>query len=85
MWVKINERAAALTQLLQNELTKRRTEAGLSKNETATRAGLSVSFVSDLEHGKRRPTVETLARLSWVLGTTPSELISSCEKQLQEE
>ncbi|MFD0894387.1 helix-turn-helix transcriptional regulator [Luteolibacter ambystomatis] len=82
--MKINERADQLSELLRNEITARRTACGLSKNETATRAGLSVSFVSDLEHAKRRPTVETLAKLAWVFGTTPSEMLAACEKKLEE-
>ncbi len=81
--MKINERAEKLSQLLRKEIVKRRIEAGLSKNETATRAALAVSFVSDLEHGKKRPTVETLAKLAWVFGTTPGEMLTTCEKDLE--
>lgn len=80
--MKIKARAEKLSELLKNEIIRRREQCGYSKNETATRAGLSVSFVSDLEHGKRRPTVETLAKLAWVFGTTPSEMLAECEKEL---
>ncbi|MFT4177302.1 MAG: helix-turn-helix transcriptional regulator [Luteolibacter sp.] len=83
--MKINERAEALSQLLRNEIVRRRESCGFSKNETATRAALAVSFISDLEHGKKRPTVETLAKLAWVFGTTPGEILTTCEDALEKE
>jgi len=80
--VKINSRAEKLSELLRSELVRLRVAAGLSKNETATRAALAVSFVSNLESGQRRASVETLAKLAWVFGTTPSEILKSCEDSL---
>ncbi len=83
--MKINSRAEKLSELLRNELIRRRTESGLSKNQTAAKAALAVSFVSNLESGQRRPTVETLAKLAWTFGTNPSELLACCEKLLAKE
>ena len=40
-----------------------RQRAGLSQADLATRAGTSQATVSDIERGKRQPTVETLDRL----------------------
>jgi len=81
--VRAKGRAERLSELLSAELTQRRLAAGLSKNETATRTGLAISFVSYLESGKRRPTVESLAKLAWAFGTTPSEILQKCEERLE--
>ena len=75
----LRERAENLSATLMQELTRLRLANGLSKNEAATRAGLAVSFVSNLESGKRRPGVETLAKLAWVYNTTPSAVLQACE------
>lgn len=71
-----------LADAVASELKARRAAAGLSKNEVATRAGLAVSFVSYLETGVRKPTVETLARLAVVYETTASQLLASSEARV---
>jgi transcriptional regulator with XRE-family HTH domain len=73
--------AESISKILAKEITAKRVALGLSKNETATRAGLAVSFVSDLESGKSRASVETLVKLAWVFGTSASELLAICEKE----
>lgn len=75
------ESAEKISQILARRITAKRTAMGLSKNETATRSGLAVSFVSDLESGKSRASVETLVKLAWVFGTSASELLAVCEKE----
>jgi transcriptional regulator with XRE-family HTH domain len=45
-------------------LRERREALGLSMNEVATRAGLSHTMVSRVERGLRRPTLDTLLRIS---------------------
>lgn len=72
-----------LSDLVAKELKSRREAVGLSKNELATRSGLAVSFVSYLESGKRKPTIETLTRLALVFGTSASDLLAVCEKQVK--
>lgn len=72
--------AEKISELLAKEITARRTALGLSKNETATRAGLSVSFVSDIENGHSRASVETLVKLAFVFGSSASEMLAQCER-----
>lgn len=72
--------AEKISEALAKEITLLRSEKGLSKNQTATKAGLAVSFVSDLESGKRRASVETLVKLAWVFGTSASAILSKCEQ-----
>jgi transcriptional regulator with XRE-family HTH domain len=71
-----------LSRAVAEELRTRRESANLSKNQVATASGLAVSFVSYLESGLRKPTVETLARLASVYGTTTSDLLRSSEDRV---
>lgn len=52
-----------------------RTNLGLSRAEVAQRAGVSVSLVAQIENGRAHPSLETLQRLSDVLGISPCYLI----------
>lgn len=45
-----------------------RTKAGLTQQQLAERAGLSVSFVSFLESGRKKGSLETYQRLARALG-----------------
>ncbi len=49
-------------------LRMRRDEIGLTAQEVAALAGLSPSQLSRLEHGRHRPTWETVERICAVLG-----------------
>jgi transcriptional regulator with XRE-family HTH domain len=80
--VSVLKQLELLSSRVAAELKSRREAAGLSMSKAAEKAGLAVSFVSYLESGKRKPTVETLARLAWVYGTTAAKLLESCEKGL---
>lgn len=48
-------------------LRRLREEAGLGLRATARKSGISASFLSDLETGKRSPSSATLKKLSAVL------------------
>ncbi|MDP3406311.1 MAG: helix-turn-helix transcriptional regulator [Brevundimonas sp.] len=52
-----------------------RTEAGLSQEELAFRAGMKRSYLSDLERGTRNPTVRALGRLAQALTVHPGQLL----------
>lgn len=82
--MQLREKAEILSEAIMKELISLRIANGLSKNEAATRAGLAVSFVSNLESGKRRPGVETLAKLAWVYKSAPREILACCEKTIAE-
>ncbi len=55
-------------------IKRTREEQQLTLSETARRAGLSVSYLSELEHGKKEASSRALARLSKVLGIPETEL-----------
>lgn len=50
--------------------------AGLSKGELGRRAGLSESYIGQIESKKKRPTVDTIFRICEGLGITVQEFFS---------
>ena len=58
----IGELARALRQL--------RNQAGLTLKEAGQKSGLSFSFISDIEHGRTKPSFETLGLLMATYGFT---------------
>jgi transcriptional regulator with XRE-family HTH domain len=61
-------------------LRRRRTQAGLSQQALAERAGLERSYLSLLEAGKRMPGVEVVFRLAVGLEVSPLTLFSEVEE-----
>lgn len=64
-------------------LRDRRTLAGLSQEELAHRAGLSMRYVSLLESRKHQPSLGTLSALAKSLGISLSELIQEVEREAE--
>jgi transcriptional regulator with XRE-family HTH domain len=56
-------------------LRETRTAKGLTQEELAFRAGMSVPYLSDIERGKSAPSLSMLADLALALETHPSELL----------
>lgn len=52
-----------------------RKERGITQEELAERSGFSQQYISDLERGRRNPTVVSLYELAQALGATPLELL----------
>lgn len=53
-----------------------RLAAGLTQEQFAELSGFSQQYLSDLERGRRNPTVVTLFELSQALRSTPVDLIT---------
>ncbi|MCR6632926.1 MAG: helix-turn-helix domain-containing protein [Magnetospirillum sp.] len=56
-------------------LRETRTAKGLTQEELAFRAGMSVPYLSDIERGKSAPSLSMLADLALALETHPSDLL----------
>jgi transcriptional regulator with XRE-family HTH domain len=52
-----------------------REEKGWSQEDYADRAGIHRTYVSDIERGRRNPTVTIVARLAVPLGVEASRLL----------
>ncbi len=57
-----------------------RTQAGLTLNDLARQAGISLSAVSKIENGQTSPTYDTIQRLAISLGVDVTELFGSKPK-----
>lgn len=56
-----------------------RLQAGMTQEDLAERAGVSVRFISFLETGRRQPSLSALAALSDGVGLPMSELLRLLE------
>lgn len=62
--------------ILGLKLRKHRQEKGLSLSELAARAGISVSYLSEIESGRKHPKPEKLIRLAEALAVPYDDLVS---------
>ena len=60
---------------------QRRRDLGITQNELASRAGISVAYVIILEANRSRPSERTIVKLAKALGSDPSELFFSANPQ----
>src|SRR5215216_6410680 len=58
------------------KLRRFREQAGLSLTDLGARTGLSVSYLTEIEHGKKYPKAEKIARIAEVLGRNYDDLVS---------
>src|SRR5947209_361906 len=61
------------------ELRRRRKELGLSQEEFGERANLHRTYVSDVEAGKRNPSLQSMQRLASAVGTSIGCVFGSME------
>jgi len=57
-----------------------RKEKGFTQERFAETSGFTQQYVSDLERGRRNPTVVTLFHLASALGVTPADLIAEADR-----
>jgi len=62
--------------LIGNKVKAYRTNLNMSQMVLAEKTNLSVPFISYIETGKKRISLDTLIALSNALGVTPNELLS---------
>lgn len=69
-----------LVQSLAKVLELRRQNLHISQEELARRAGISRTYLSDIERGLRNISVATLHKLSEAMGTDASAMLAEAEK-----
>lgn len=70
---KLNE----LLHILGNKIRERRKVLGLTQEQLAELAGISVNFLARMEMTARTPSLETLARIADALSVEVSDLLKS--------
>jgi len=65
-------------------IKKYRTELSMSQEELALESGLDRTYISMLERGKRRPTINTLFSISSTLNVRPYKLIKEIEEFIEQ-
>ncbi|HXG63895.1 MAG TPA: helix-turn-helix domain-containing protein [Blastocatellia bacterium] len=58
------------------KLRQFREQAGLSLTELGARVGLSTSYLTEIEHGKKYPKAEKIARIAEALGKSYDDMVS---------
>jgi transcriptional regulator with XRE-family HTH domain len=69
-----------MRRLVGRNAKKFRLAKGLTQEEFAERSGFSQQYISDLERGRRNPTVVSLYELAQALGVTHLELLQPEKK-----
>lgn len=65
-----------MRKLVGDNVRRVRGERGITQEQLAEQSGFSQQYISDLERGRRNPTVVSLFELAQALETTPTVLIS---------
>lgn len=68
-----------MRKLVGRNVRRIRAERGMTQEQLAERSGFSQQYISDLERGRRNPTIVSLYELALALETTPVVLISPDE------
>ena len=65
-----------MRKLVGDNVCRIRKEKGLTQEQLSELSGLSQQYISDLERGKRNPTIVTIYELAQALGVGHLELLS---------
>ena len=72
-----------MRRLVGRNAKKFRLAKGLTQEEFAERSGFSQQYISDLERGRRNPTVVSLYELAQALGVTHLELVQPDKRDVK--
>lgn len=64
-----------MRKLVGQNVRRIRSARQMTQEELAERSGFSQQYISDLERGRRNPTIVSLYELTQALGTVPTELL----------
>jgi len=69
-------------QALGRTIKVMRTEQGIERRELAERAGISYSYITEIENGNKPPSSAKLGPIASALGVRMSELIQAAEERV---
>lgn len=64
-----------MRKLVGDNCARIRTKRGLTQEQLAERSGFSQQYISDLERGKRNPTIVSIYELAQALGVSHLEMV----------
>ena len=64
-----------MRKLVGENCARLRLKRGLTQEELAEKSGFSQQYISDLERGKRNPTIVTIYELAQALGVPHTEMV----------
>ena len=70
-----------MRKLVGRNFARLRREKGLTQEQVEERSGFSQQYLSDLERGKRNPTVINLYELARALGVSHVDLVQPDEQE----
>lgn len=65
-----------MRKLVGRNVRRLRMERQMTQEQFAERSGFSQQYISDLERGRRNPTIVSLYELAQALGASPVDLIT---------
>lgn len=68
-----------MRRLVGLNFAKLRKDKGFTQERFAETSGFTQQYVSDLERGRRNPTVVTLFHLASALGVAPADLVAALD------
>ena len=68
--------------LVGKAISKARQDKGITQEVLSGLADIGRTHLSAIERGERKPTLETLWRISFALGMRPNELVSKIELEI---
>ena len=77
--------AAQINAILSQRLAQERMRLGVSKKKLAMESGMTRSTVAFIEDPAENPTIYNLLRYALALGIDLGSVISSCQKQVQDD
>lgn len=78
--MQIHRQMDSIAKTFGKVLKEQRKKKGLSQDALATDSDLDRTYISQLERGKRTPSIETLFKIAQALGVTASSMIRDVEK-----
>ena len=71
----MTETAISIRESIAQRIRSRREDHGWTQLDLASRSGLSLSAITKYESGSAAPMIDSIIKLSIVLGCTPNDLL----------
>lgn len=74
-----------MRRLVGRNVRRIRLERGLTQEAVSERTGFTQGYISELENGRRNPTVVTLFEIGQILGVAPESLVAADDEARAEQ